>query len=179
MDSVVFDDVSINEIVDFVMADKLFSDPADLSAIRAIPCCTLNSFDLEEVYRYQDPDAEDAMIESPMNWTDIVGESDKDFYSRTSTWKFENHLMLDKKIQSIMNEVRNLPFQKRLKSLFGEDGAGDLNATIDFIIRHRAVCGIIPNHLTETLWKIMKLGGFPCGWCGGKNGMLAVYVPPQ
>jgi hypothetical protein len=177
MTEIPINEAAVNEIVDYLKSGKLFSGISDRKAIRAIPCRIVESLDPDELYRYRDPDAENAMIQFPMNWNDIVADAGQNSWRVISDTSSQDFSDFSGRIQSVLEESWSKykhAMELRLETLV----AGELYAMIDTLIRHRAVCGIIQGHLYESLWHILKLGGFPCGWYGGQDGMLAVYVPP-
>lgn len=176
MTEIPINEAAVNEIVDYLKSGKLFSGIPDRKAIRAIPCRIVESLEPDELYRYRDPDAENAMIQFPMNWNDILGDACAEYHNTTRLSRPSDRSQFYERVDNYFSS--SWPFaDSRAKFLLGELYASDLSSMIQFLIYHRAACGIIPGHFEETLWRVIKLGGFPCGWYGGEDGMLAVYVP--
>ncbi len=168
------------EIVDYLKSGQLFHSFPHQYAIERIPALVIKS--LKGIDKYRDPDAPGARIKFPMHWNDIIGDTIIEHLRVTKSWTREQTSEHSNLARSIFEFcwISNPDGEARALAIMPEGlEASDLGCLIDGIIRHRMVCGILPGHMNETFWQIIQWGGFPCGWCGGRDGMLVVYIPPS
>ena len=176
MSEIVFQQAAVAAIQRTINARELFGDAADSEALRDRGLVLIDT--LDEVERFQDPDWPDARIDEPMNWNDILGDTGDPYLDVTRGHSHEEKQLFTRKIDAAFEQCK-AALERNVTAKFGEKWGPEVVTEVYNILQTRAACGLVQGSLTEELWDIMLLGGYPCGWCGGQDGCLVVYIPPD
>lgn len=178
MSTIKFHDDAVQEVVDYLKQNRLFAVAPNYEVLRDIPAKLVES--LDDIPKYRESDEEGALIEGDFTWYDLLRSSSRDYHKFSRDFPHEEHCEFDDKMRAIFNDCWSYA-EPRVYELLGMNHTYEVGSMVDSILRHRAVCGIIPGHLDTIMWLALINGGFPCGWYGRTDsdggGMLAVYAP--
>ena len=113
----------------------------------------------ERIYTYGELDGQ--------TWIDILEENMAKV--KKVIYQYENYTEYTKQLRNI--EIPEL--QEIVFTLDDYDVQEEIYNEIELCVKSRLVCGK-DNEFFENLYKVYKLGGWPCGW---GNGKIIVYVP--
>lgn len=175
MSETVFHDDAVEDIARTVNTPNFFDGTADHDKLANRGYAIIDS--LDNLERFRDSDWPDAEIEFPMNWTDILGDTIIPLLAAKRYLSEEDRNRFSSKMESAFAQCKASLEEKAARVLGFQQHGPDLVAFVYEVIHVRAGCGILMNSLLEELWEIIVLGGYPCGWSGGKDGRLVVFVP--
>jgi len=166
------DDI-VESIARRLTTNPLFHSPPDLTSLNSLSMHIVSS--MSDIEKYRDPEVNGSFIRG-LHWNDVLRKSGREYNRIARNSTPQEHIHAD-------NRVRELFFtawphsEASTRRLLGLDYSSDVSTMVNSIMYHCYLCGMIPGHFDTLCWEVLKCGGFPCGWYGGDDGMLAVYVP--
>ena len=172
----IFHNSAVQEVVDYLQNGKLFSGRVDRGSLEKHPALLIDT--LYNVERYQDPDFTNSLIADPLCWNDISSEWSAPYFEASKHVGPKEHAEHRGRIHQMFASCWPAAETQAILRL-GERHASDLSGNLNSFLYLRAARGVIPCKFENDFWNILKLGGYPCGWVGGSDGKLVVFVPPE
>lgn len=161
----------VNEVLEFVKSDKLLSGGQLPEGIDAVVVDELDQIPTEEDYEKYDD-------ERPL-WRDILGKEASKFFCLESDAEKSYDPYRSDFLSKLVDKLT-----KRYKEFFPEQYNQrildlDIPGILSYIVHCRIVMGK-QHRFFETLFRIFKSGGYPCGWDGCyPQGRLIVFYPKK
>jgi len=162
----------VQEVVEFVRSGRILQEGSLPDKVNAKVIHRLEEIPQEEDYYHN--------VDIRLTWKDILYEAESHIFDdRRRKWGRARNFPYGQFFESFLSETRDF-YASRIASIYLKYQIHDSIAYyLTCCAEARCVAGA-DNVLFETIFTVVKSGGYPCGWEGKyPKGRMIVYYPPK